>query len=70
MSITLTVPPLDSETGWTGDFWLQTGVLKKKTERILSLLFPPNRPLARFGLIVAMSMYIFINKPGVAGAVL
>ena len=26
--VTLTVPPLDSETGWTGELWSKTNLLK------------------------------------------
>ena len=27
-SVMLTVPPLDSETGWTGELWSKTNILK------------------------------------------
>ena len=27
-SVTLTVPPLDSETGWTGELWSKTNLLQ------------------------------------------
>ena len=33
-SVTLRLPPLDSETGWTGELWSKTNLLKWKNKKI------------------------------------
>ena len=38
-SVTLTVPPLDSETGWTGELWSKTNILNWQNSDNSILLF-------------------------------
>ena len=58
--VTLRLPHLDSETGWTGDFWSNNGFLKYQNKEHSICFLQKKSMLNLFGFFYIQNFYIYM----------